>query len=113
MSTMVTNLNILPHCLLKIVSDYCGTDSLDKVLELVKSFEINKVYEVVYYSNDNYDILNHLNMKYKTNVTSGGMTHNDSFSYNLNCVGLLNVCIEPLCKDSRYSVGYKLHIIIT
>jgi hypothetical protein len=41
------------------------------------------------------------------------MTHNDSFSYNLNYVGVLNVCIEPLCKDSMYSVGYKLHIIIT
>jgi hypothetical protein len=63
MSTIVTNLIILPHCLLKIVSDYYDTDSPDKVLELVKSFEINKVYEVVYYSNDNYDILNHLNIK--------------------------------------------------
>jgi hypothetical protein len=118
LSDIVKRLNVLPRCLLKYVSEYCGTDSPDKVLELVKSFDINTIYEISYYCYHPYDILEYLNKKYKTAISCGCCMLNQkfsdmSFSYNLIDVGRLHVVIESMCKNDMYRVGYILHIMVT
>lgn len=85
--TLIESLGVLPKCLLKYISEYSGTDSYTRIIEMSESFDINKIYDVVYYSYDPFDILNYMNKKYKRCVSSGSIykisESHISFSYNL------------------------------
>jgi hypothetical protein len=115
--TLIESTCVLPLCLLKYISEYCGTNSYTRIIEMTKSFDINKIYEVIYYSYDPFDILSYLNNKYNTQVSSGSMykitNSKISFSYNLRNIGILNIEADPISEDTMYHVGYKLTIMIS
>jgi uncharacterized protein YbgA (DUF1722 family) len=61
LSCKLMETKVLPPELLDIVSDYSGTDSVEKILSIVDLFEFDKVYEIMFYSNNAYKILSYLN----------------------------------------------------
>jgi hypothetical protein len=94
LSDIVKRLNVLLRGLLKYVSEYCGTNSPDKVLELVKSFDINTIYEI-----SEQEVQNRCKVwMLPLNQTFSGT----SFSYNLIYVSRLHVVVESMCKNDMY-----------
>jgi hypothetical protein len=54
---LIKSTKSLPPNLLDIVSDYSGTDSTEQIIDNINLFEPDKVYEIVYYSNNFYDLM--------------------------------------------------------
>jgi hypothetical protein len=71
---LIKSTKVLPQNILSIVSDYSGTDSIEQIINNIDLFEPDKLYEIVYYSDNVYDLVIYFKNKYtgvdKTSCTS-------------------------------------------
>jgi hypothetical protein len=94
---LIKSTKSLPPNLLDIVSDYSGADSIEKIINNIDLFELNKVYEIVYYSNNFFDLLDYLHDK-------------DPKYFNKYFCGPL-ICEKRLMIECGFHHPYKQYIL--